>query len=515
MRIPLLVADEIKFIDETISKDINKLLGIFLSSLHKSQKKLTIHANGSGKRHIHINYAIEVPVWKTSYRIVLPGQDDEKPLIQGWALIDNTTEDDWENVKLSLVSGMPVSFVHDLYTPRYRKRPEILVDTGSEVKPAIIERGEMFDDKVEDKAFSDEDIRSFLIEDNNLEMKRGEQNKFTKEQIKNSIDVLAQGKEVGDLFSYDIQHTVDVKRGTSALVPILQSEAESEPLLIYNPESRRANPMSAVRFKNTTGLTLEKGPVTILDADCYAGEAMLDYMKKNDESIIPYSVELRVSVKSDTTEEQKKYQKVRKEGNYIHKEFTKLLKTKYSINSTVGKKNLLFLDHAFKHNSGDNADPKPYEVTNNFWRYKIELPESGSINFEVNEVIERQESIEVPNIALEEIEQMHSNKLISASTRKKLENIADIAKKLYGLKNKVYKEKEKIKTIGEGQKRLRDNIKALGNTKEEAELRSKYVKKLKADEEAIEKCELNTSQFTEQFETDKGKLKQIIENLVI
>ena len=56
-------------------------------------------------------------MWKATYRLIL-GEEDKPPMIQGWAVVDNTQDEDWENVRLSLVSGLPVSFVHDLYTPR-------------------------------------------------------------------------------------------------------------------------------------------------------------------------------------------------------------------------------------------------------------------------------------------------------------------------------------------------------------------------------------------------------------
>ena len=79
---------------------------------------------GEGAREVSLSYVIEAPVWKTSYRVLL---DDKEPTIQGWALVDNTQDEDWEDVQLTLVAGLPISFVHDLYSPRYKRRPVVHV----------------------------------------------------------------------------------------------------------------------------------------------------------------------------------------------------------------------------------------------------------------------------------------------------------------------------------------------------------------------------------------------------
>src|SRR5207244_11454640 len=110
-----------------------------------------VNLQGQGARDIVIAYVQEAPVWKTSYRLVLPdapkdkdgkpapkkgeGSTPDRFTIQGWAIVENTTDDDWKNVTLSLVSGRPVSFRMDLYEPLYVFRPEVPVPTGPGVMP--------------------------------------------------------------------------------------------------------------------------------------------------------------------------------------------------------------------------------------------------------------------------------------------------------------------------------------------------------------------------------------------
>src|SRR6185312_12302496 len=103
-------------------------------------------------------------------------------------------------------------------------------------------------------------------------------------------------RQLGDLFEYAIEHPVTIRRNQSALVPIVLRSFEGRPVLLHNRNTRPNNPMRCVEFKNTTGLTLEGGPLTVLEGGSYVGEAMLDTIKPDDHKLLPYAVELSVAV---------------------------------------------------------------------------------------------------------------------------------------------------------------------------------------------------------------------------
>ena len=126
----------LEFLDEDLRQDLRHLLQVLIAAKRKDLKRLTVFAQGEGQREILASYIVETPVWKTSYRVIL---GDEKPLIQGWALVDNPQDEDWVDVQLSLVAGLPISFVHDLYSPRYKRRPVVEVDEEEAYAPPILE----------------------------------------------------------------------------------------------------------------------------------------------------------------------------------------------------------------------------------------------------------------------------------------------------------------------------------------------------------------------------------------
>src|SRR5438105_9941575 len=114
--------------------------------------------------------------------------------------------------------------------------------------------------------------------------------------VASSAPAQVRERKLGDLFEYSIEHPVTIRRNQSALVPIVLRPFDGRPVLLHNSRTRRENPMRAVEFHNTTGLTLEGGPVTVLEGGSYVGEAMLETLKPDEKRLIPYAVELSVHV---------------------------------------------------------------------------------------------------------------------------------------------------------------------------------------------------------------------------
>ncbi|HKE04710.1 MAG TPA: carboxypeptidase regulatory-like domain-containing protein, partial [Blastocatellia bacterium] len=133
--IPLDQIRGIKLLDAKLREDLEQYLSILQSTIHKNLRKLTISTTGQGERDLFLSYVVEAPVWKTTYRVVLDAKS--KPLLQGWALVDNVQDEDWNEVTLSLVSGAPISFIQDLQQPRYKRRPVVGMPDDVTVAPQI------------------------------------------------------------------------------------------------------------------------------------------------------------------------------------------------------------------------------------------------------------------------------------------------------------------------------------------------------------------------------------------
>src|SRR5207248_4322492 len=115
----------VRITEKDLQVEVGRYLGLVASSRDQDVRRMTISTTGSGERNLFVSYISEVPIWKTTYRIVLPSKTDKKPLLQGWAIVDNTVGEDWDGVELSLVAGAPHSFIQQLSEPFYGRRPVV------------------------------------------------------------------------------------------------------------------------------------------------------------------------------------------------------------------------------------------------------------------------------------------------------------------------------------------------------------------------------------------------------
>jgi Carboxypeptidase regulatory-like domain len=128
-------ATSVRVIDKDLQVEVGKYLGLIASSRDQDVRRMTISTAGNGERKLYVSYISEVPIWKTTYRIVLPTKSDKKPLLQGWAIVDNTVGEDWNDVELSLVAGAPHSFIQDLSEPFYGRRPVVDLPESVQLSP--------------------------------------------------------------------------------------------------------------------------------------------------------------------------------------------------------------------------------------------------------------------------------------------------------------------------------------------------------------------------------------------
>jgi hypothetical protein len=125
----------VRIVDHDLQLEVSKYLGLIASAREQDVRRMTVSTAGTGERNLYVSYISEVPIWKTTYRIVLPSKPDKKPLLQGWAIIDNTVGEDWNDVDLSLVAGAPHSFIQQLSEPYYGRRPIVPLPESVELSP--------------------------------------------------------------------------------------------------------------------------------------------------------------------------------------------------------------------------------------------------------------------------------------------------------------------------------------------------------------------------------------------
>jgi hypothetical protein len=513
----------LQILDESLRKDLDFYLRTQLTATKKDARVFTFFAQGEGQRRIRLSYTLEAPVWKATYRILL-GDETQPPMIQGWAVVDNTSDEDWEDVSLSLISGLPVSFVHDLYTPRYIRRPEVRVKDTTGVLPPEVEEGvitESVDSYLQeftDTALSPDDRQAIAKASYSGESKRrltrgGMDKAEASLNAPSSTPSQVRERVIGDFLEYQIEHPVTIRRNQSALVPIVLRGFDGKSVLLYNRSTRKENPMSAVLFKNTTGLTLEGGPVTVLQEGSYVGEAMLDTMKPDEERLIPYAVELSVRVMDNMDSYTDHVYHIRVKNGNLTAFHQTIQQTTYTLKNKSDKKYTVYLDHS---RVGGNWElfgtPEPHEITDNYWRFRFELAEKQQSSFVVKQRFThgKVHSLggEYGNLGfwLKQRYLDESVKQVLAEAMRHKQELAQIA-------NAEKQLEQERATIYTAQQRIRENLQALGDRSAEKDLRERFVRTLNTQEDRLEEIDRDIKAKIAARDECRQKIKEILDRL--
>ncbi len=600
--VPLEQIRGIKLLDTKLRADLERYLAVLQSTVKKNARTLSITANGRGARDLFVSYVVEAPVWKTTYRVVLDEQ--KKPFLQGWAVVDNVQDEDWTNVSLSLVAGMPVSFIHDLQQPRYKRRPVIAPPDELVMTPQIAEAAKkplradirsglagygiggvvkdtsgavisnarvtlkrhnatgeynastnyegrysvgipagLYQVQVESPGFKTTVVKSvgvatgrmtqanFTLEvgsvseavtitaDGAAEVFRTESATLSGSIAENtSVDVNVSTQEIGELFEYKIDQPVSIKRSSSALIPIVQSSIEGETASLYNAKTLKQHPMSAVYLTNTTGLTLEGGPITVMENNTYAGEAMTARIKAGEKRFITYAVDVSCRVETKSEEEnQAAYQSEIINGEFrVHYKQSKT--TTYTLTNVSARAKTIYIEHPLDKN--DDKDwklvntPAPVETTENYRRFKVDVAANATTEFKVTEELPDRDTYALTNVTPDNIIIWVRDKYLSAEMKKSLDEVIEIKAKVVALNKQVQEKQEAARSLTQEQARMRENLKVLGKSEEEKKLLARYVNKIAESEDQIEKIRQQETTLIEQRNAMQRQLDAKIRSLV-
>src|SRR5262249_34830768 len=129
---------KLQFAKDSLEQEFRKALEVLATGHDKQKKTVSINFNGNGARSVRVGYVTESPMWKTSYRLSIPpAADKDEILLQGWAVVENTSDEDWNDVQLGLVSGRPISFRMDLYQPLFVPRPVVEPELFASLRPQV------------------------------------------------------------------------------------------------------------------------------------------------------------------------------------------------------------------------------------------------------------------------------------------------------------------------------------------------------------------------------------------
>lgn len=515
----------VEIADEALNDELMKALSALGEHSVDRMKTVDLTFAGEGARNVLVAYVNEMPVWKTSYRLVL--DESGEPTIQGWAIVENTTDEDWDDVQLGLVAGRPVSFQMDLYEPLHVARPEIPVPTVPGVAPRAYQDSSAFGEakslaKLAEPQAPGSPAPSSMTRSarpaREFDRSAGGRAEAGESLASLSLEQMtqyaavaqAQGTEIGEVFEYTMKTPVSIARQRSAMLPILSSGIEGRRVSIFNRGDGVEHPMRGVEIKNTTGLQLIPGPISVFDGPAYAGDAQIGHITTGDKRLLAYAVDLDVAAAAKD-EQTSTVRGIKIVNGMIEFTVKQEYRTGYAFKNKDTKRARTVLVEQAKLPGWDLVAPaKPAEETKDLYRFEVEV--AAGKDGKVDVQLERTERSlhEVSSYPLPTLLGYMKDGKASQAVVDAVRKAADLQAAINATQQKINELDAERQGIDQDQNRVRQNMATVGR---ETEIYRRWLTKFSEQETRLEAMATERKQLVGTLEKQQRELEAYIRSL--
>ena len=535
-RIKSIAIEDIRWfdiLDPQASQDLTFSLDLKRNSTQNDLHKLSMfYSDVESPLQLKVRYGFQVTEWKSSYRMKLSDNPHTFHL-DGMAIVQNTLDEDWDDVTLTLVVGAPnieSSSAADkdegLWQLKVKSLSGTIITVRANPKDSIISVKHKVAKKLKvpftsfNLVFAGKSVEEgrtlsdyTIVNNSTLHMSAasGAKRKMDDDVTTQKFVMAAQN----NLSYYEIPMHVTAKRKQKAIVPLLQVEVEGQKVVLYDESIRKGNPLQAILFENATGRTLEGGPMTISSDKVVLGQSNLPTLHPGDESPpIPYAVELDCEVTKATTSSFLTPHQVTIEDGVvriirIHREVTLYKIKNKSKDSLDFLLNHFFLeDYDLAQKEGEEEE-EPVDITDRFYQFRFVVPP----NIEKKTFVVREENNDMKehgirhDVTEEKLSEWVSKGILTSDIEMPIKKVLILKKQIAQIEHNIYEKESEIREIKSNQQHLKELISSLEGHERDA---AKYVKSLSASEDLL----VATQKAIKSDNLKKNSLKSTINKLV-
>jgi hypothetical protein len=485
----------VRFAERESAQQIAGYLGLLASARRQDRRTLTISAVGEGSRDVMVGYVSEVPVWKTTYRIVLPGEGRGGPMLQGWAIVDNTIGEDWNDVQLSLVAGAPQSFVQPLSQPVYVQRPTVGVSRTAMPEPQVqMEAANI-------KAIAPPPPAAPVMVGGSargagatggvvggLAETAESRAPFDRADVEARLAALqsaAGGQALGDLFEYRVAGPITIRKNQSALVPILSTAIAVERVSLWNERIGGARPLRSVWLTNSSGMTLDGGSFTVLEDATFAGEGLVEPMRAGEKRLLSFAVDLGVQIESTHGDEQQQVSRITIDRGIATVHNEQRSRKVYAIRNNDTSPRTIVVEHPIRQGWTLAHGVAPVETSLRAYRFAVHVGAKDSVVLAVDERRPTQSQVSIGQLDDRQLAVMARGGIEQAQLKEALRPLLEKKAEIASLAADLDQRQAETRRMNEDQQRLRENMRALKGSAGERQLLNRYVSQLEAQENRI------------------------------
>jgi hypothetical protein len=553
--IELTPALSVRPLDANLQGQLDRYLELLSSTHSTGLRHLTLDALGQGQRELRVSYISEVPVWKSTYRMVFPRVPNGNAIVQGWAVVDNTVGADWDNVQLSLVAGAPQSFIQPLSQPLYTRRPEIPISTEAQLTPQTHEAAEFKQDmgaannaqldrtELAAKLFAPtagltqyESMGTARKADRSHgapatataantgvagsvfgngygagsggNVAGGLYQRSERDALYHVSDAIQAGdvstNAFDDFFEYALTQPVTIHKNESAMVPILQQELPAEHVTLWS--EREPTPLRAVWLENKSKLTLDSGSFSIFESGEFAGEGLLDPIHPGEKRLLSYAADQAVRVKVADRDNRRTLHHVQVAKGVVVETHMDVVSVTYSAVNHGEADRMVLLEHPRRDN-GWSLDEglKADETAPDLYRFKLPVASHSTAKLEVRERGPEHTRVDLTAGQDQTFYLLDLVKRVPDALDK-LKPVIDAQTALADLDRRINESKKTEETAAADETRDRDNLTALkGN-----DAAKRFVDELNRAEDLLQATRKQTADLEQQKKAAVDKLNELI-----
>jgi len=308
---------------------------------------------------------------------------------------------------------------------------------------------------------------------------------------------------LGDFFQYEIDHPVTLPRQKSAMLPIVQQEVEAARVSIYNERVQAKHPLLGLRFKNTTGLHLMQGPITVFEGSSYAGDSRVLDLQPKEERLLSYAIDLGTEVEPVVKRQPDRITKVKLHKGLLYRTTKAREEKTYNVKNRSEKDRTVLIEHPFRPGFNLVSKDKPAERARDVYRFEVKVAAGQGASQEVIEEQDVEDALQLTNIDDPTMRMFLSQPVLSEKVKQALGRTVELRNKLSATQQEVQQQERQLKVIVDDQARLRANLKEVPPT---SEAYKRYLKKFDEQEPQIEDFQKKIKQLQD---TEVGQRKAL------
>ncbi len=535
----------LRFQNPVIENEFRRALETLALSHDTQKKAVSLHFSGEGKRKVQVGYVTESPIWKTSYRLVLDKK--EKPYLQGWAVVENPTDEDWTGVEMALVSGRPISFRMDLYNPLFINRPLVEPELFASLRPptysgalaktphgpdanlafdgvpqlaaAPMAMNGMKADKAaagfggggkgagQGRGLQEEQRRANFAEGLQKDLNQ-------RMDLGRAAGSVATAGQLGDYFQYVIDMPVNLGRQKSALLPIINKDVEAARVSIYNPGVQAKHPLLGLKFKNSTGMNLSQGPITVFEGSTYAGDTRVLDLQPGEERLVSYAIDLGTEVSLKNGNNTSRITKVKAVKGIVYTDTLIREEKVYDISNRSETDRTLLIEHPNRKGQGFKfvGDHKPAEEAADVFRFQVPVASKKDLSYTVVEERSQGANVTLTNNNDDQIRFFISLNETSPALKQRLNEALSMKSTWDDVRREITNIQVRVQTITADQNRIRQNLREVPK---ESEAYKRYLEKFDVQEKEMDSLHAKLKDQQEQEYKARVAYENFLRNITL